>query len=151
NTYQAGYLIYDKHSEKDKTPIHTVEELSRYIQKEIPNNSLRNPVVEQVVRETMFLVRDVWSKYGDIDEIHIELSRDLKNNTDERKRISDSQKSNFDEKQRIKKLLYELMNDGIEQYNEDNEVEQVNFEVNPNPESPVDIDKFRIWRNLTNK
>ncbi|MFD1629486.1 type II CRISPR RNA-guided endonuclease Cas9 [Pseudopedobacter beijingensis] len=151
NTYQAGYLIYDKHSEKDKTPIHTVEELSKYIQKEIPNNSLRNPVVEQIVRETMFLVRDVWSKYGDIDEIHIELGRDLKNNAVERKKISENQKGNFDEKQRIKKLLYELMNDGIEQYNDDDEVEQVNFEVNPNPESPIDIDKFRIWRNLTNK
>ncbi len=151
NTYQAGYLIYDKHSEKEKSSIYTVDELSKYIQKEIPNNSLRNPVVEQVVRETMFLVRDVWNKYGDIDEIHIELGRNLKNNNTEKEKISKSQTDSFNEKQRIKNLLYELKNNGIEQYNDDNEIEQANFEVNPNPESPVDIDKFRIWRNLTNK
>lgn len=147
NTYQAGYLIYDKHSEKDKTPINSVEEFGKYIQKEIPNNSLRNPVVEQVVRETMFLVRDVWNKYGQIDEIHIELGRDLKNNSVERERISKTQTANFDEKQRIKALLYELMN-GFEQYIGDNIKESTTFEVKPNPESPVDIEKFRIWRNL---
>lgn len=169
NTYQAGYLIYDKHSEKDRTQINTVEELSRYIQKEIPNNSLRNPVVEKVVRETMFLVRDVWNKYcqeSGIDEIHIELGRNLKNNLDERKKIYDNQKSNFEEKQKIKKLLYELMNDGFEQYVDEDDSNSYQFidgsfewktkieknkkfEVNPNPESPVDIDKFRLWRSLS--
>lgn len=148
NTYQAAYLIYDKHSEKDKTPIKAVEELSKYIQKEIPNNSLRNPIVEQIVKETMYLVRDIWKYFGTIDEIHIELGRDLKNNAAERRKISDNQQENFDEKQRIKSLLYELLNNGIEQYNDENEIETANFEVNPNPESPADIDKFRIWRSL---
>ncbi|HEU5364124.1 MAG TPA: HNH endonuclease domain-containing protein [Hanamia sp.] len=149
NTYQAGYLIYDKHSEKDKISIASVEDFGKFIQKEIPNNSLRNPVVEQVVRETMFLVRDVWNKYGEIDEIHIELGRNLKNNSQEREKISKAQDKNFNEKQRIKKLLYELMNGEFNQYTEENEIENVNFEVRPNPESPVDIDKFRIWRNLS--
>ncbi|MBX9785233.1 MAG: hypothetical protein K2X48_18255 [Chitinophagaceae bacterium] len=149
NTYQAGYLIYDKHSEKEKTPINSIEEFSKYIQKEIPNNSLRNPVVEQVVKETMFLVRDIWSKYGQIDEIHIELGRDLKNNTAEREKISKAQTANFDEKQRIKALLYELLNNGIEQFNDENKIENANFEVKPNPESPADIDKFKIWRTLS--
>lgn len=148
NTYQAGYLIYDKHSEKDKILINSVEEFGKYVQKEIPNNSLRNPVVEQIVRETMFLIRDVWNKYGQIDEIHIELGRNLKNNSAERKRISESQTANLDEKKRIKALLYELMNEGIEQYTEENKIENVNFEVKPNPESPADINKFRIWRSL---
>lgn len=147
-TWLACYVVYGIHSEKDKTPIKTVEELSKYIQKEIPNNCLRNPVVEQVVRETMLLVRDVWNKYGGIDEIHIELGRDLKSNAVERKKISVNQTENFNEKSRIKKLLYELMNKGIEQYNDNNKVEQVNFEIKPNPESPTDIEKFRIWRSL---
>lgn len=165
NTYQAGYLIYDKHSEKDKTPINSVEDFGKYIQKAIPNNSLRNPVVEQVVRETMFLVRDVWNKYGEINEIHIELGRNLKNNSDERKKISDTQEGNFKEKQRIKKLLYELINDGFEQHIDKDEanpftfenenfewktqIENTTFEVKPNPESPIDVEKFRIWRNLS--
>jgi len=167
NTYQAGYLIYNKHSEKVIKPVDSIEQFTSYIQKEIPNNSLRNPVVEQVARETMFLVRDIWKKYGNIDEIHIELGRDLKNNTDERKKISDTQKSNFDEKQRIKQLLYELINDGFDQHVDEDKtkpfdfkdgkfewktkIETTSFKVNPNPESPVDIDKFRIWRNLNPK
>lgn len=149
NTYQAGYLIYDQHSQKEKKPINSIEEFSKYIQKEIPNNSLRNPVVEQVVKETMFLVRDIWSKYGQINEIHIELGRDLKNNAAEREKISQTQTTNFDEKQRIKALLYELLNNGIEQFNEENIVENVNFEVRPNPESPADINKFKVWRSLS--
>jgi CRISPR-associated endonuclease Csn1 len=166
NTYQAGYLIYDKHSERDIIAIKTVEELSVYIQKEIPNNSLRNPIVEQVVRESMFLVRDVRKQYGEINEIHIELGRDLKNNAAEREKISKGQKQNFEEKQRIKKLLYELMNTGFEQYVDEDETRSFefengnfkwntklekdqHFEVNPNPESPADIDKFRVWRSLS--
>ena len=151
NTYQAGYLVYDKHSEKDKIKINNIEEFGKYIQKEIPNNSLRNPIVEQVVRETMFLVRDVWKKYGEIDEIHIEMGRNLKNNSDQRKRISDTQKGNFEEKQKIKKLLYELINDGFEQYVDGETKEKATFDVKPNPESPADINKFRVWRSLSNK
>lgn len=158
-TYQACYLIYDRHSEKIKTSIDSVEEFGKYIQKEIPNNSLRNPIVEKVVRETMLLVRDIWGKYGTIHEIHIELGRELKNNSEERKKIADVQKTNFDEKQRIKQLLYELLNEGFEQFvdAEDSkpfdwktEIEfEKKFEVRPNPESPVDIDKFRLWRSLS--
>lgn len=163
NTYQAGYLIYDKHSEKDKTPINSVEELTKYIQKEIPNNSLRNPVVEQVVRETMFLVRDIWSKFGEIDEIHIELGRELKKNSEDKFKEAEKQKINNEENQRIKKLLYELMNGGFDEYVDKDESKTFEFnngtfkwnmkkeknkkfEIAPNPESPSDIEKFRIWK-----
>lgn len=159
-TYQAGYIIYDKHSEKDITVIKTAEEFGKYIQKGIPNNSLRNPIVEKVVRETLFLVRDVWVQYGAINEIHIELGRELKNNSDEKKKITEGQKNNFDEKQRVRQLLYELLNDGIDQYVDAEDSKPFEwktelqfsrqFEVKPNPESPIDIDKFRVWRNLTN-
>jgi len=92
-TYQAAYLIYDRHSEKIKTSINSVEDFGKYIQKQIPTNSLRNPIVEKVVRETMFLVRDIWKRYGTINEIHIEIGRNLKNNSEERKKISDVQKT----------------------------------------------------------
>lgn len=158
-TYQAAYLIYDRHSEKIKTFINSIEDFGKYIQKEIPTNSLRNPIVEKVVRETMFLVRDIWKRYGTINEIHIEIGRDLKNNTEERKKISDAQKSNFDEKQRIKQLLYELLNEGFDQYVDTENSKAFDwkteiefgkvFEVKPNPENPGDIDKFKIWRSLS--
>src|ERR1019366_1996584 len=108
NTYQACYIVYDRHSEKlnDKT-YNTIEEFD--VLKLIPNNSLRNPIVEQVVRETLLLVKDVWKKYGQPDEIHIELGRELKKNAEEKEKITKSQNKNYDEKQRIKKLLYELL------------------------------------------
>lgn len=150
-TWLSGYIVYGIHSEKNKAEIKTVDEFTNYIQKEIPNNSIGNPLVEQVVRETMYVVRDIWNKYGAIDEIHIELGRDLKNNSAERERISKTQTDNFNEKQKIKKLLYELMNDGFEEYIDDDIKKFVKFEVNPNPESPVDIEKFRIWKSLSGK
>jgi CRISPR-associated endonuclease Csn1 len=146
-SWLAGYIVYGTHSEKPKEPIDSIEKFNEYIQKVLPNNSLRNPIVEQVVRETLFLVRDIWKTYGQIDEIHIELGRNLKNNSKERERIAEVQESNFKEKQRIKALLYELMN-GFEQYVYDGIKETTSFEVRPNPESPADINKFRIWRSL---
>lgn len=145
NTYQAGYLLYNKHSEREKKFIKNVEEFNNYIQKEIPNNSLRNPIVEQVVRETMYLVRDVWKKFGDLDEIHIELGRDLKNNSEQKFKISEQQKLNNEDNQRIKKLLYELLN-GFDEFDEDGNIRTVRFTINPNPESQSDIEKFKIWK-----
>lgn len=144
-TWLAGYVVYGIHSEKEKVEIKSVGDFAKYIQKAIPNNSLRNPIVEQVVRETLFVVRDVWKKYGDIEEIHIELGRELKKNADDKSKISERQKINSEENQRIKKLLYELMN-GFEEYDDDGKKNQVNFSINPNPESPADIDKFKIWK-----
>jgi len=149
NTYQVGYLIYSKHSEKDISKIRSIEEFSQFIQKELPNNGLRNPIVEQVLRESLLLVRDLWQKFGQPDEIHVELGRELKNNEKERKRISENQNENFNEKQRTKRILRELLNEGFDQYIDDDKIEKSKFEVNPNPESPIDIDKFRIWRSLS--
>jgi CRISPR-associated endonuclease Csn1 len=147
NTYQACYLVYGRHSEKvnDKT-YESIDELD--ILKLIPNNSLRNPIVEQVVRETLHLVKDVWKKYGRPDEIHIELGRELKKNAEEKKKSTQNNNKNFDEKQRIKKLLYELINDkeGFEEYDQNKNKITSRFSVRPNPDSPRDIDKFRIWK-----
>lgn len=147
NTYQAGYLIYGKHSERDIASINSPDEFSEYIRKELPNNSLRNPIVEQVIRETMLIVRDVWKKYGIIDEIHIELGRELKNNTEERKKISDAQDQNFKEKQKARELLKELLNGGFEHYDEEENKIFAPFTVKPNPDNPIDVERFRIWKN----
>jgi CRISPR-associated endonuclease Csn1 len=114
----------------------------------VPNNSLRNPLVEQIVRETLFVVKDVWKKFGQPDEIHIELGRDLKKNKDERKRISEVNTTNQQERERIKRLLKELLNDQFDEYTEDGLIRISEFETKPNPESPIDIEKFKIWKNL---
>lgn len=152
-TWLAGYIVYGIHSENEIKDCKNADEFNNEVVLKLKNNSLRNPVVEQVVRETLLLVRDLWkqleSKNEKIDEIHIELGRELKNNTEEKQNIASAQEKNFKEKQRIKKLLKELINDGFQQYNYNEEIEHTNFKVAPNPESPVDIDKFRIWRGMS--
>ncbi|MGB9665544.1 MAG: type II CRISPR RNA-guided endonuclease Cas9, partial [Ignavibacteria bacterium] len=95
------------------------------VNKLLPNNSLRNPVVEQVVRETLNLVKDVWKQYGQPDEIHIELARDLKNNSETRKKISELIKQNENERKRIVEILKHLKN--------------------ANPYSEKDIERLRLW------
>lgn len=165
-TWLAGYVVYGIHSENEIKDCKNAEEFNNEVVLKLKNNSLRNPVVEQVVRETLLLVRDLWkqleSKNKKIDEIHIELGRELKNNTDEKQKIAELQKKNYEEKLKIKALLKELIENGITQ-EIDNEPplfkdgkfifntkqESTNFEVKPNPESPVDIEKFIIWKSLS--
>ncbi len=147
NTYQAGYLLYGKHSEIDITQVSSPDEYSRHIEKIFKPGSLRNPIAESVVRETCKLVKDIWEKFGEIDEIHIELARELKHNREERKLISKIQNENFDEKQRIKKILYELLNnEPFEHYDEIGNKIISGFTIKPNPENPEDIQRFRLWR-----
>jgi CRISPR-associated endonuclease Csn1 len=153
--WMACYVAYNRHSERvDSKKYSDPKEFN--IMEKLPNNSLRNPIVEQVIRETLFVVKDIWGKYGQPDEIHIELGRDLKKNAKEREKATKKSTDNFEEKQRIKKLLYELINGGFEQYiNESEEdlnkiqIQKTKFDINPNPESPVDIDKFRIWKSTS--
>lgn len=131
-SYIACYLVYGIHSE-----INTSEKFSNYremdISKMLPPNCLRNPIVEQIIRETLHVVKDVWKTYGRPDEIHIEMGRDLKKNAIERKRLSEITANNFKEKERIKKFLIELVTGKYE------------FEKIPNPNSPIDIEKFKIY------
>lgn len=152
-TWLAGYIVYGIHSEIEVKKCQTAEEFNTNIVLQLKNNSLRNPVVEQVIRETLLLVRDIWkvleSKKERIDEIHIELGRELKNSTEEKQRIAESQANNFTEKQKIKELLKELLNNGFTQYNYEEEQEQARFEATPNPNNPSDIEKFRVWRSLS--
>lgn len=145
NTYQACYLVYDRHSERtDYTKYSDPKEFD--IMKLLPNNSLKNPIVEQVVRESLFVVKDLWIEYGQPDEIHIEIGRDLKKNAKERQKATERTISNAEERKRIKALLKELMNEEFEQFNENGEKETVQFETKPNPESPNDIKKFSLWK-----
>lgn len=144
----ACYVVYGKHSERQVTKKYeSFKDID--VMKLIPNNSLRNPIVEKVVRETIHLVKDIWENYGRPDEIHIELGRDLKKNSDERKKISEINVENRNEKERIKKLLYELLNVTFEEYIDTETSVTTEFEVKPNPESPMDIEKFRIWKSCS--
>lgn len=150
-TFQACYLVYERHSERESYEKYSSPH-EFDIMKLLPNNSLKNPVVEQVVREAMFVVKDLWKRYGQPDEIHIEMGRELKKNAKEREKASKISTDNATEKKRIKELLKELMNDEFEQYiSEGDSVKKENarFETKPNPESPVDINKFRLWKDTS--
>lgn len=108
--WQACYVVYNRHSEASKTDKwSSPQDIDQYL-KEFKQYSLRNPIVEQVVTETLRTVRDIWKQYGTIDEIHLEMGRDLKNPADKRKQISQKITDNENRNQRIRELLVEFMN-----------------------------------------
>ena len=119
NTYQASYLIYDRHSEaSDISKWKTPADIDRFLKHNFKQHSLRNPIVEQVITETLRVVKDIWQHYGKgrenfFDEIHIELGREMKNNAADRKSITETINQNENTNLRIKAILTELKNDGI--------------------------------------
>ena len=106
----ACYVVYDRHSEaKEITKWESPDDIDTYL-KNFKQHSLRNPIVEQVVTETLRTVRDIWRKYGRIDEIHVELGREMKNPADKRKRMTAQIQENENTNLRIKAILQELIN-----------------------------------------
>lgn len=114
NTYQACYAVYKRHSEVSviqqwKNP----EDIDNFLN-QFKQHSLRNPIVEQVILETLRTVRDIWKfnlekdKNFKFSEIHLELGRDIKNSKDKREKISKRQTENEITNNRIKFLLEEL-------------------------------------------
>ncbi|MDH6253416.1 CRISPR-associated endonuclease Csn1 [Chryseobacterium sp. H1D6B] len=78
-TAMAGY----NHSNS-----YTKEDLEKRVLKEkleiLPKNSLRNPVVEKILNQMINLVNEAVEEYGTLDEVRIELARELKKNAEER-------------------------------------------------------------------
>jgi CRISPR-associated endonuclease Csn1 len=120
----ASYIIYDRHSEasdvsKWKTPADIAWFLNPKNKSGFKQHSLRNPIVEQVITETLRVVKDIWQYYGEgkenfFNEIHIELGREMKNNAADRKKITDNINQNENTNLRIKAILTELKNDGVD-------------------------------------
>lgn len=132
----AQYVAYDRHSEANIAgKWKSVNDLEKFL-KNFKQHSLRNPIVEQVVTETLRVVRDIWEKYGNgvkdfFTEIHVELGRDMKNTAEERKRMTNIVTDNENTNLRIKALLIEMMND--------NNVENVR------PYSPTQQEILKIY------
>lgn len=105
----AESIIYNQaNKEKWNSP----EDIDQYIQ-DFKIHSLNNPVVETVVLETLRVVRDIWKQEGQIDEIHVELGRDLKNSSEKRASIQQQIQKNEQATLRAKYLLMEMMNPEI--------------------------------------
>ncbi len=109
----AQYIVYGRHSEAAMAgKWKSVNDLEKYLEA-FKQHSLRNPIVEQIVTETLRIVKDIWNKYGNgamnfLDEIHIELGREMKNTAEDRKRITIQKLENENTNLRIKVLLAEL-------------------------------------------
>lgn len=107
----ACYIVYNRHSEAyDLTRWEKPSDITTYLNTVLRHNSLRNPIVEKVVTETLKVVKDLWETYGKIDEVHVEMGRNLRNNAQQRKdateRILNGESTNL----RIRILLQEFAN-----------------------------------------
>ncbi|MDR0865126.1 MAG: type II CRISPR RNA-guided endonuclease Cas9 [Candidatus Symbiothrix sp.] len=127
----AQYIVYDRHSEADISgKWNSVADLEKYLEG-FKQHSLRNPIVEQVITETLRVVRDIWKKYGDLSEIHIELGREMKNTAEDRQKITNQVSESENTNLRIKALIMELK--------ENSDVENVR------PYSPVQQEILKIY------
>ncbi len=85
----AQYIVYGRHSEASIIgKWNSADDLEEFL-KEFKQHSLRNPIVEQVITETLRVVKDIWVIYGKgakdfFNEIHIELGREMKLPAEER-------------------------------------------------------------------
>ena len=128
----ACYVVYDRHSEtKDIRKWEKPSDIDEYL-KAFKQHSLHNPIVEQIILETLRTVRDIWKQVGYIDEIHVELGREMKKTKDERAKMTRQIQENENANLRIKALLTEFMNP--------------EFEIeNVRPYSPSQQDLLRIY------
>lgn len=148
----ASYIVYGRYSEADAQVWETTHELDEYI-KNFKQHSLRNPIVEQVLLESLRVTSDLWKYYGNklgigfteikneqtgkiekvyqrlFDKIHIEIGRDLKNPKKDREKLSSINSVNKDTNQRIRSILMELNKQGNK---------------NVNPSSSNNLDKLKI-------
>lgn len=107
----ACYVVYGRHSEADDVQCwQQPEDLMRYI-RSFKQHSMRNPIVEQCVLETLRTVHDIWKEAGHIDEIHVELGREMKRTAAEREHMSQQILRNEATNMRIKALLMQLKSD----------------------------------------
>lgn len=132
----AKYMVYGRHSEAaDLSKWNSVDDLGRYLNN-FQQHSLRNPIVEQVVTETLRVVKDIWKRYGNgakdfFDEIHVELGREMKNTAEDRARITNQVTQNENTNLRLKALLAEMLQQG--------DVENVR------PYSPTQLEILKIY------
>lgn len=110
----ACYVVYGTHSESKNTQKwYSPSDIDIFL-KDFKQHSLRNPIVEQVVTETLRTVRDIWKQCGKIDEIHIELGREMRSTKEQRIRMTKRNSENENANERIKTLLREFLNPEFE-------------------------------------
>lgn len=108
--WTACYVAYGRYSEaKETCKWSSPDDIDAFLNN-FRQHSLNNPIVEQIVMETLRTVKDIWTHFGRIDEIHIELGRELKSTKEQRERNARRITENENTNQRIRTLLKEFMN-----------------------------------------
>ncbi|WP_448607634.1 type II CRISPR RNA-guided endonuclease Cas9 [Paenimyroides ceti] len=167
----AQYIVYGRHSEAALSgKWNSSDDLEEFL-KEFKQHSLRNPIVEQVITETLRVVKDIWVKYGKgakdfFNEIHIELGREMKLPAKEREKMTRKISENENTNLRIKGLLAEMMadssvenvrpfspmqqeilkiyEDGV--LNSDIEIEDDILKISKTAQpSPSDLKRYKLW------
>lgn len=156
----AEYVVYHQHSEDKEIKVYnSPDDIVLYDQ-----HSLRNPVVEQVLNETLKVVKEIWKNYGKPDEIHVESARELKSSADKRKELSKRRDDNEKTNKRAKAMLWELQQDNPEinpysqgqlelfkiyeegalhsGYEIDDEIYRISRRGDP---TASDINKYKLW------
>ncbi len=100
---QAGY----RHSARSLTKQEIEEKELKPSLELLPRNSLRNPVVEKILNQMVNVVNAVIATYGPLDEIRIELARDLKKNAKEREKSTNEINKAKRENETYRKILQE--------------------------------------------
>ena len=109
--WMVCYVVYNRHSEAtDNQRWTTPEDIDQYLRKELRQGTLRNPVVESVLSESLRVVRDIWKAYGKPDEVHVEMGRDLKQNAAQRQKARSTMLANQQTNLRIRCMLQEFAN-----------------------------------------
>jgi CRISPR-associated endonuclease Csn1 len=89
----------------------TKEELANKIYKEhlevLPKNSLRNPIVEKILNQMVNVVNSVIDRYGKLDEIRIEMARELKMNADRRADMTSAISKTTAENEEYRKIIHD--------------------------------------------
>ena len=123
----ACYLVYGRYSEVDDIKRWTQpNDIKEYL-KNLKHNSFNNPVVEKVIRETLMVVHDIWTTYGEVDvidydkngkeyktykkffdKINVEIGTSLKKNNKAKESDSKKNEANRLANERARVLLKEL-------------------------------------------
>lgn len=105
----ALMLLYNQHNStriRVEDSFKSPENIISQIREKKP---LRNPIVEQMLNETLHLIKEIWKQYKEKPEvIKLELARELKNNSKERAKIYDGIIKNEKANKRVRNRLREL-------------------------------------------
>lgn len=96
---------------------------------QIKKNELRQPVIEKILNQMVNIVNAIYDEYGQIDEIRVELARELKQSKDERNATA----SNIAKRERENKNIAE-------------KIEEFNIRPSRNR-----IQKYRLWEESEQK